>query len=588
MNSNQLYFRLLRYVKPYWRMFALSMFGTIVVAATEPAMPALLKPMLDGSFVAKDQSTIVLVPLLLVALFVVRGIASYVSTVGINWVASKVVMDLREEMFHKLIALPAKYYDDYPAGNLISKVAYDVSQVTQAATNTLIVLVRDSLAIAGLLGWMLYLNWKLSLVAFLVVPPIAFVVRTVSTRLRSLNRSLQQNMGDMTHVLEESLGGNRVVKIFNGQQYEADRFNRINNWIRRYQMKLIMASAINVPVVQLVAVIALAVIVYIASLQSIENEITVGGFVSFFGAMAMLFSPLKRLTNINEQLQRGLAAAESVFGLIDELPETDSGTVSLIKARGKLEFRNVSLAYDGGKDAAIKNFNLVINPGETVALVGPSGSGKTSLINLIPRFYCPTQGQILLDDIDIVTLRLADLRANLALVSQDVLLFNDTIAANIAYGSLAGKTDSEISHAAEKAYAMEFIQHLPQGLQTPIGANGVRLSGGQRQRLAIARALLKNAPLLILDEATSALDTQSEHQIQAALDTLRHGRTTLVIAHRLSTIEKADRIVVMHKGEIVETGSHADLLANDGVYAALYRNQIADSQSALDEAARAS
>ena len=579
MNSNQLYFRLLRYVKPYWRMFLLSMLGTIVVAATEPAMPALLKPMLDGSFIAKDPDMIVLIPLLLVGLFVIRGIASYVSTVGINWVANKVVMDLREEMFRKLITLPAKYYDDYPAGNLISKISYDVNQVTQAATNTLIVLVRDSLTIAGLLAWMFYLNWKLSLVAFLVVPPIAFVVRSVSTRLRHLNRSLQQSMGDMTHVLEESLGGNRVVKIFDGQQYEASRFNLINNWIRRYQMKLVMASAINVPVVQLVAVIALAVIVYIASLQSLDNEITVGGFVSFFGAMAMLFAPLKKLTNINEQLQRGLAAAESVFGLIDEQPEVDSGTVPLKKASGKLEFRDVSLAYDGSKNPAIQNFTLVIHPGETVALVGQSGSGKTSLVNLIPRFYRPTQGQILLDDMDIDTLRLADLRANIALVSQDVVLFNDTVAANIAYGALAQKTEAEIIAAAEKAYAMEFIQAMPQGLQTLIGANGVRLSGGQRQRLAIARALLKNAPILILDEATSALDTQSEYQIQAALETLRQGRTTIVIAHRLSTIEKADRIVVMQKGEIIETGSHIELLAKNNVYATLYRTQIAAEDS---------
>jgi len=576
MKGKELYLRLLSHVKPYWRMFALSLVAMVLLAATEPAMPALLKPILDGSFVEKDPTYIRLMPLLLVALFFVRGLAGYVSTVAMSWVAGKLVLDLRNMMFEKLITLPTEYYDDSSSGTLLSKVTYDVSQVTSAATNVLTVLVKDSLAIIGLLAWMLYLNWKLALISLVVAPIIALIVKRISHRLRTLSRSLQRTVGEMTHVLQETIEGARVVRIFGGQSYEKNRFGNIANWVRRYNMKLATASAANVPLVQFIVVIALAVIIYVASLQSAANELTIGGFVSFFGAMAMLFSPLKRLTSINEHLQRGLAAAESVFGLADQESEADTGDTHIGHAKGELTFSDVSFSYPRSSGHALHNVSLTIAAGETVALVGASGSGKTTLVNLIPRFYHPSAGQILLDGIDIKALKLADLRANISLVDQDMVLFNDSVAANIAYGRMGHVDEEQIVAAAEAAHAIEFIQAMPNGLQTEIGENGVRLSGGERQRLAIARALLKDAPILILDEATSALDTHSERHVQAALETLMQGRTTIVIAHRLSTVEKADRIVVLHEGQIVEIGSHAELIGHNGVYARLHRRQFAD------------
>ena len=573
LSSKELYLRLLRYVRPYWRVFAVSIVSMVVLALSEPAIPALLKPLLDGSFVDKDPEAMRLMPLWLVLLFLVRGASSYSSTIAISWVANKVVMDLREAMFDRLLHLPSRFYNDNATGVLMSKVAYDVSQVTDAATNALVVLVRDSIAIIGLLAWMLYLNWKLTLLVFLAAPLIALVVRILSRRLRKINRSLQHAMGEMAHTLEEALTANRGVKVFNAEEHEARRFHHVANWVRRHFFKLASASAANTPLVQLIAAVAFAVIIYIAIQESTRGDITVGGFVSFFGAMGLLFSPLKRLTSINEHLQRGLAAAESVFGLLDQPPEPDTGQRRLIKAQGAIEFVDVTMHYDSAATPALMDVDLRIAPGESIALVGPSGSGKTTLVNLLPRFYVPTQGRILLDGIDIQDLPLQDLRRQIALVSQEVTLFNDTIAANIAYGILDRSDEASIVAAAEAAHAMEFIQRMPEGLQTLVGEKGARLSGGQRQRIAIARALLKNAPVLILDEATSALDTESERHVQAALENLQKNRTTLIIAHRLSTVERADRIVAMERGRIVEIGNHSELLSRNGLYARLYRAQ---------------
>ncbi len=575
LSSKALYFRLLRYILPYWRVFALSVLSTIAVAATEPALPALLKPMLDGSFVSRDQTLIKLVPLLLVGLFLLRGTFTFISNYTINWVSTRLVMDLRNLMFHKLITLPTPYYDNVSSGSVIANVAFNVNQVTSAGTNVITVLVRDSFTILGLLAWMLYLNWTLTLIALVMTPLIALIVKLFSSRLREMGRSLQNSMGDITHVLDETLGGHKVIKTFGGQDYERRRFHEAANRNRLFSMKYTIAASANVPLVQLLAAIALALIVYIATLQSSASQTTVGGFISFITAMLMLLAPVKRLTGISESLQKGLAAAEIVFDLLDRESEPDSGTLEIARARGELEFQHVSLRYEKDGAWALRDLSLRIAPGETVALVGQSGSGKTSLVNLIPRFYHPTSGKILLDGHDIETIRLASLRDNIAFVSQDVVLFNDTLAANIAYGRQARASEAEIMAAAEAAHALEFIREMPQGLQTLVGENGVKLSGGQRQRIAIARAILKNAPILILDEATSALDTQSERHVQAALENLMQNRTTIVIAHRLSTIEKAGRIVVMQKGRIEEIGSHRELLEKNGIYANLHRLQFA-------------
>ena len=575
--SAQLYFRLLGYVKPYWRTFALSIIGMAVTAATEPLLPALLKPMLDGTFIHKDDTVIKLAPLIILVIFFVRGVASFVGTYAIGWVGNKVVMDLRDKMFHKLLSLPTRYYDDHATGNLISKLTFDVAQVTAAATNVVTVSIRDSIIIVGLLGWLFYLNWKLTLLSLVMVPIIAFVLRIINARLRNASRDSQRAMGDFTQVIEESVAAHKVVKLFGGQQYESNRFNDQANWVRRHGMKLAMAAAANVPIVQMIAAMALAVIVYLATIQSKSDETTVGGFLSFIAAMLMLTAPIKRLTGVSEFLQRGLAASESVFELLDTPGEINIGNVTIGRAMGRIEFQHVSLSYQQDDRLALRDINMEIPAGEAVALVGASGSGKSTLANLVPRFYLPTNGRITLDGHDLADLTLASLRSNIALVSQEVVLFNDTIAANIAYGQMRDVPEAEIIAAAQAAHAMEFIREMPQGLNSLVGERGVKLSGGQRQRIAIARAILKNAPILILDEATSALDSESERHVQAALEALMQGRTSLVIAHRLSTIEKADRIIVMQKGEIVEIGTHRELLAKDGVYAQLHRIQFSNT-----------
>lgn len=576
LTSTQLYFRLLGYVKVYWRTFALSILATAITAATEPLLPALLKPMLDGTFVHKDDMVIRWAPLIILLIFFVRGVASFVSAYAIGWVGNKVVMDLREAMFHKLLTLPTRYYDNNTTGNLISKLSYDASQVTAAATNVVTVSVRDSVVIVGLLGWLLYLNWKLTLLSMIMFPIIAATLKVINGRLRDASRDAQRAMGGFTQVIEESIAAHKVVKLFGGQEYERSRFNDKSNWVRRYVMKHTIGAAANVPIVQMIAAMALSVIIYIVTIQSRSDETTVGGFLSFLIAMMMLTAPIKRITGVSEFLQRGLAAAESVFELLDTPGEVDTGKVSLARAQGKINFENVSLTYQQDDRLALRGINLQIPAGQSVALVGASGSGKSTMANLVPRFYSPSKGRITLDDHDLADLTLVSLRSNIALVSQEVVLFNDTIAANIAYGQTRHLSEADIITAAEAAHAMEFIREMPQGLNTIIGERGAKLSGGQRQRIAIARAILKNAPILILDEATSALDSESERHVQAALETLMKGRTSLIIAHRLSTIENADRIIVMQKGEIVETGTHRELIDQNGVYAQLHRHSKQD------------
>ncbi|CAH1903887.1 ATP-dependent lipid A-core flippase [Candidatus Nitrotoga sp. HW29] len=582
MTSSQLYLRLLDYVKPYWRIFALSILGMVVAAATEPLLPVLLKTMLDGTFVHKDETIIRLIPLFILMIFLVRGLSTFVATYTITWVGNKVVMDLRNEMFNKLLSLPAHFYDNHATGNLISKLTFDVTQVTAAATTVVTIGTRDSLMITGLLGWLFYLNWKLTLLSLIMAPVIVFIMKTISGRLRIASRNSQRAMGDITQVIEESVTAHKVVKLFGGQQYEGQRFNSQANWVRRHAMKQAAAAAINIPIVQMVAAVALAVIVYLATEQSRSDETTVGGFLSFITAMLMLTPPLKRLASVSEHLQRGLAASESVFELLDTSSEADAGKTLITHASGQLKFEHVNFSYQQDDKLALRDINLEIPVGQTVALVGASGSGKSTLANLVPRFYSPSSGRITLDDCDLAELTLTSLRANIALVSQDIVLFNDTVAANIAYGQMREVPETEIIAAAQAAHAMEFIREMPQGLQTLVGERGVRMSGGQRQRIAIARAILKNAPILILDEATSALDSESERHVQAALETLMQRRTTLIIAHRLSTIEKADRIVVLQKGEIIEIGTHQELLAKGNVYAQLHHTQFMWNDVAYD------
>lgn len=573
-NDVHLYKRLLLYVLPYWRTFLIAIVSMVVLAISDPAIPALIKPMLDGAFVEKDPAIMKWVPILFVALFAIRGIATYANGIALFWVSNKVIMDLRQEMFIRILTLPSSYYDEYSSGSLLSKFTYDVTQIKEAATNAITIVVRDSLAIIGLLGWMFYIDWKLTLVAMVCGPFITIVFLVIRKRLRKMSRKVQESMVDINHVLGECINGHKLVKLYDGKEQEINRFQKVTNANRRYSMKFAMAAVASSPMIQLITAIAMAIIIYISIQKASVNEIKVGEFTSFFAAMAMLLNPLKRLARVNEYLQRGLAACESVFTLLDHPVEADLGKQILEKAQGEIEFCNVSFSYEGSDQKALDNVSIHIKPGETIALVGASGSGKSTMANLVPMFYTGKEGKILLDGKEIQDISLQSLRQNIALVSQDVVLFNDTVKNNIAYGGLNNCSDESILAAARAAHALEFINEMPNGIDTEIGEKGLKLSGGQRQRLAIARALLKNAPVLIMDEATSSLDTHSERQIQLALEKVKAGRTCLIIAHRLSTIEKADRIIVIDNGAIVETGTHAELIKQNGAYARLHKLQF--------------
>ena len=573
-NSADLYRRLLSYALVYWKIFIVSILGMIIVAAASTAFPALMQPMMDGSFVDRDPVTIKWVPFILIGIFFVRVIGAFVSSYGMSVIGRNVIRELRTEMFSRLLTLPKSYYDQATTGELISKFSFDVEQVAQATTKAITVLIRDTLTVIALVGWMFYLNAKLALVFVTVAPLVAFLIISVSKRFRKISRNIQSSMGDVSRVIEESIKGQLVVKIFGGRNYEETQFAEVNDLNRRQNLRLQMTQALTSPIVQLLVACALAIIIYLATLESMISEISVGTFVSFITAMSMLLPPVRSLTSIVSVLQRGIAAAESVFSFIDLKQEHDEGDYHVDRVEGHLEFDGINFTYLDEDLASLASINLTIKAGQTVAFVGRSGSGKTTLLNLIPRLYDVTEGEVRLDGINIQNYSLDNLRSHISYVGQDVVLFNDTIEHNIAYGSMKNCNHEDVVEATKAAHAYDFINASNNGFQTIVGERGVMLSGGQRQRIAIARALLKDAPILILDEATSALDTESERYIQASLEKLMQTRTTLVIAHRLSTIEKADVIVVMDKGRIVESGTHQELIALNKHYAALHQTSF--------------
>ncbi|MCH8931314.1 MAG: lipid A export permease/ATP-binding protein MsbA [Proteobacteria bacterium] len=548
--------------------------GMVAYALSEAAFAALMKPLLDGGFVEHDATVIRWVPWAIVAIFLIRGFAGFASGYCLGWIGRQAIKNLRQQLFVHYLNMPTAFYDQSAAGVLLSKITFNIEQIANSTTDVVKTAVQDTLTILALLGLMFYYNPFLTLFMVVIAPVIAGLMRYLSHKFRSYSSRIQNSMGEVTRIADETVDGHRVVKVFNGQQYECDRFEVANEYNRRMNMKLIAARTGSMPVIQLVAASGIAGVVYVSISGILSEPIEVGTFVSFLGAILLLMSPLKRLTNINAPLQQGIAAGQSIFEVLDQPVEDCGGDVPLEKARGELEFVEVTFRYPSSQENVLDRLSLTIGAGETLAIVGRSGSGKSTLVSLLPRFYDPDQGSVRLDGCDVREYALSDLRAQISLVSQDVVLFNDTIANNIAYGALGVAGDEQIREAASSAHVLEFAEEMPAGLDTMVGDKGVLLSGGQRQRIAIARALLRNAPVLLLDEATSALDTESERKIQQALDGLMQNRTTLVIAHRLSTVENADRILVLDKGRIVEIGSHQELLAREGHYAALYQMQF--------------
>ena len=573
-SSLQLYRRLLGYALPYKGKFLIAALGMIVLSVTSAAFAAMMKPLVDSGFVGKDMDTIRLVPPLIIGLFLARGIANFVAQYSVSWVGRRVTFDIRNAIFAHLTRLPSGFYETNASGGLISKLIFDVEQIAAAVTESIFVVVRDGLTVLAMAAWMIYLNWKLTVFFAILAPISSLLIRAMSQRFRKTSRQIQLSMGEISQVTQEATEGQRVVKAFGGQETEIRAFTEVNERNRRQAMRKVTVSAVGMGLVQLLAAIALALVIYFALLS---GEISAGGFVSYITAVTWMMNPAKRLSKINETIQTGLAAAHSAFALLDEPAEWDTGTVTLPHVRGRIEYRHVGFRYPVAESEALQDVSFTIEPGQTVALVGASGSGKTTTASLLPRFHRVNEGEIRLDDINVNDLVLADLRRHIAIVGQETLLFDDTIRNNIAYGHEGSIDEDRVMRAAHAAHVLEFAEKLPQGLEALVGERGSRLSGGQRQRIAIARALYKNAPILILDEATSSLDTESERLVQAAMQKLMENRTTLVIAHRLSTVEHADRIVVLAQGRVVESGTHRELLAQNGVYAGLYRIQFGSS-----------
>ncbi|VEB67915.1 Lipid A export ATP-binding/permease protein MsbA [Providencia rustigianii] len=574
LSTKQTFSRLWPTIAPFKAGLIVAAIALIINAAGDAFMISLLKPLLDEGFGKADNDTLKWLPIAILGLMVVRGASSFVSTYCVSWVSGKVVMNMRRKLFGHMMGMPVSYFDQQSTGTLLSRITYDSEQVASSASGALITIIREGAYIIGLFSLMFYYSWQLSLILIVIAPVVSIAIRIVSKRFRRISKNMQTGMGQVTTSAEQMLKGHKEVLIFGGQKVETERFDKVSNHMRRQNMKMVSASAISDPIVQMIASLALAFVLYAASFPEIMDTLTPGTIGVVFSSMFALMRPLKSLTNVNAQFQRGMAACQTLFAILDTEKEKDEGTKVLSDVKGDIEFDSVTFTYATKEHPALENVSFTLPAGKSVALVGRSGSGKSTIANLITRFYDIDKGSIRIDGHDIRDYTLESLRSQVALVSQHVYLFNDTIANNIAYATGGRYSREEIEKAAEMAYAMDFISKLDNGLDTVIGENGVMLSGGQRQRIAIARALLRDAPILILDEATSALDTESERAIQAALNELQKNRTSLVIAHRLSTIENADEILVVQDGHIIERGTHAMLLAENGAYAQLHRIQF--------------